>query len=284
MNDILINIELTTSCIADCYMCPRKNMNRKGFMKIETVKKIQERINDYCDKIWEVDFSGRGEPTRHPLFYEISSILKTISKPLAVVTTGENLTESVFQAFGDNLDKIRLSVSSIIQDDFLKVHRGLNYKQTWDNIRIIADNFASKTVVHLTGGEPILESLPETVEYLKELGFSEFYIFPLWNRGGSTEFNSDRIKRQNYIEKLGIKSSETEYLDSSDFTNGCPIANKSIFILNDGDVLSCFQDFKASSISGNIFLNDLLEIENLKKKQTGCLDICKNCNSKKEII
>ena len=45
----------------------------------------------------------------------------------------------------------------------------------------------------MTGGSVIYEGLEITVEKLREIGFREFRLFPLWNRAGDNEVKAKAL-------------------------------------------------------------------------------------------
>lgn len=95
MRKILLNLEISTKCRAACSMCPRKHVPKNKFIDDDLVNIISKELDD---TFWEIDLSGRGEPTLHPKFHELSRIIKNNSNTqLAVVTTADNLTD-VFRA------------------------------------------------------------------------------------------------------------------------------------------------------------------------------------------
>ena len=296
MRKILLNLEISTKCRAACSMCPRKHVPKNKFIDDDLVNIISKELDD---TFWEIDLSGRGEPTLHPKFHELSRIIKNNSNTqLAVVTTADNLTDKVNDTFREYIDVIRLSVSSYDEKIFKKVHCGLNYNKIWDNIKRPGNEHAYKTVIHLTGGSVIYEGLEITVEKLREIGFREFRLFPLWNRAGDNEVKAKEEEfRHDIIEKLGLRSSESEYDggNSSDYINDykrnkltnpkyCIVGDSSLFITYNGDILGCFQDFSGKCIVANIRNSNLKDIIKHKKDKVGRYEFCSNCNSNIAIL
>ena len=296
MRKILLNLEISTKCRAACSMCPRKHVPKNKFIDDDLVNIISKELDD---TFWEIDLSGRGEPTLHPKFHELSRIIKNNSNTqLAVVTTADNLTDKVNDTFREYIDVIRLSVSSYDEKIFKKVHCGLNYNKIWDNIKRLGNEHAYKTVIHLTGGSVIYEGLEITVEKLREIGFREFRLFPLWNRAGDNEVKAKEEEfRHDIIEKLGLRSSESEYDggNSSDYINDykrnkltnpkyCIVGDSSLFITYNGDILGCFQDFSGKCIVANIRNSNLKDIIKHKKDKVGRYEFCSNCNSNIAIL
>ena len=193
------------------------------------------------------------------------------------------ISKELDDTFREYIDVIRLSVSSYDEKIFKKVHCGLNYNKIWDNIKRLGNEHAYKTVIHLTGGSVIYEGLEITVEKLREIGFREFRLFPLWNRAGDNEVKAKEEEfRHDIIEKLGLRSSESEYDggNSSDYINDykrnkltnpkyCIVGDSSLFITYNGDILGCFQDFSGKCIVANIRNSNLKDIIKHKKDKVG---------------
>lgn len=294
-NKILVNIEATPNCPAACSMCPRSSIKDFGFMSLQTMERIVEQLSP--DYVWEVDLAGRGEPTIHPQFYELLDIMKRPGILTDVTTTAVTFTERNVQACVDHVDVIRLSVSSVHKPTFDKVHIGLNFEKIWANIERLAQVAANKVIVHLTGGPVIYEHLPETVAHLRKLGYTRIYIFPLWNRGGDIETESQMAMRSRLIQELGINASESEYSSGgklaflTSYALGklrnrtyCGVGAGSMSISFSGDILGCFQDFGHRSILGNIYKDDLRTIIKNRVKMLGKMEICQGCNANKAIL
>lgn len=283
----LLNVELTTHCPASCAMCPRNEIQEMGSISLDTVQLISEKIKDFGE-LWEISIAGRGEPTIHPDFYKLTEILHRQNEiPVAVVTTGAHVNDDVINAFNNNVDKIRISISSINRSIFSKVHIGLDYDKTWANINQIIDKCDhSKIVIHFVGGEIIYSKIGETVDYLRNRGISNFYIFPLWNRAGSMDQGSEAKKREQLISKYNLASSESEYLNSdvNDMNCGCRVGNASITLNFKGNIGFCFQDFSYKYKLGNIHKDNISDMLKKRVNAAGKMDICKGCNSSKELV
>lgn len=290
---VLLNIEATPSCPAACYMCPRDLVKDKGFMKLETMEKIIDQVDPGF--VWEVNMAGRGEPTIHPQFSELATIMRRSKVTTSVVTTGVSFTDANIESCANSLDVIRLSVSSINQATFSKVHIGLNFQKIWRNIEALAEAAAHKTVIHLTGGPKIYDHLPETVAHLRKLGFNKMHLLALWNRGGVYQTDSDNVRRKQLIEDLDISISEKEVWSGIGkvkvFTNillgklrnknYCPLGDSSVSISYDGKILGCFQDFGHISNVGHIDVDHIRDVIVQRVKTLGNMAICHGCDALK---
>lgn len=292
---ILINIEVTSYCYANCVMCPREEIHDFGYIVPETIDTILSQIDS--NFVREISLSGRGEPLLHRQLPAVLERLKNPPAPTALVTTGTYLSPAIIEALDKYIDKIRLSVSSFDPIIFSQVHRGLQYQNVWKNISFLAKRFPKKVVCHLVGGPIIYNSLPQTVGQLRSLGLTELFLFPLWNRAGLIETKQIKEKRLSLLEELNIPPSEKEYSngDETTFWNDyetfsktnekyCPIGDSSISISYSGDILGCFQDFGHKTILDNISQTTLKAVYLSRKNTLGNMSICESCNAKKEAL
>lgn len=147
----LLNIEATSACYADCSMCPRDKVKVKGYVTMEVINSLIDKVKDY--KLYEISISGRGEPTLHPKLVDIIKKLRKLNTRISVVTTTAGLNEDNYKQIIDAADILRISVSSIEKDIFKMVHRGLDYDKTWEMIEKVVDYKKDKINIHLVGGD-----------------------------------------------------------------------------------------------------------------------------------
>lgn len=276
----LLNIELTSFCDANCSMCPRDNVNEFGYITLETIDNLIKKIEKY--NLFEVSLSGRGEPTFHPQLIEILRKLRILSNKISIVTTSDGLNESNYRDCMDNVDILRLSVSSIDEKIFHQVHRGLDYKKIWKNIDKLVKYNPEKLNIHLVGGESTYPSLEETIQFFKQNGVDNIHLFPLWNRGGNIQDQNINEMRKYLVDKYHISYSEDEYLDEDktkmfNNPNYCPLGDTSIAVNFKGDMIGCFQDFENLTRICNV--NDNVDFITQRAKVLKKMPVCKNCNS-----
>jgi len=276
----LLNLELTSYCNANCSMCPRNNVKEFGYITLETIDNLIKKIENYS--LFEISLSGRGEPTFHPELLDILKKLKTTCRKLSLVTTTDGLNEDNYKDCIDNIDILRLSVSSIDPNVFYKIHRGLDYNKIWKNINNLVMYNPQKLNIHLVGGEETYQKLEDTIKYFKENGVNNIHLFPLWNRGGNIEEQEINETRKYLVEKYNIFYSEDEYLDEEKCKlfqnpNYCPLGDTSISVNFKGDMIGCFQDF--GNITKICNVNDDIEFIKQRAKVLKKMPVCKNCNS-----
>jgi len=276
----LLNLELTSFCDANCSMCPRDNVTDFGYITLETIDNLIKKIEKY--NLFEVSLSGRGEPTFHPQLIEILRKLRTLSNKISIVTTSDGLNENNYRDCMDNVDILRLSVSSIDEKTFYQVHRGLDYKKIWENINKLVKYNPEKLNIHLVGGESTYPSLEATIQFFKQNGVDNIHLFPLWNRGGNIQEQNINEMRKYLVDKYHISYSEDEYLDEDKtkmFSNPnyCPLGDTSIAVNYKGDMIGCFQDFENLTKICNV--TDDVDFITQRAKVLKKMPVCKNCNS-----
>lgn len=277
-------------------MCPRDAISDFGYLKLETMEKIVAQVEP--DFVWEVDLGGRGEPTTHPEFHELLRIMAKPGVTTDVTTTGVTFTDKNIAACVDHVDVIRLSVSSIHQPVFEKVHIGLKYEKIWRNIAALAEAAAEKVIVHLVGGPVIYDHLHETAAHLRTLGLTNLRLFPLWNRGGDVESALSNQRRKQLMTQLDIPAVEGDYATGTGkfkwFMNTlygklqnsqyCPVGDGSVSINYKGEILGCFQDFGLTSNVGHIDNHRLRDVIHERVTRLGRMPVCEGCNVNKAAL
>lgn len=276
----LLNLELTSFCEANCSMCPRDRVKDFGYISLEAIDNLIKKIENYI--LFEISLSGRGEPTFHPQIVEILKKLKKLSTKISVVTTTDGLDENNYKECVDNLDILRLSVSSIEPETFKKIHRGLDYDKIWHNIDMLVNYRPDKLNIHLVGGEDTYSTLEQTIKYFKQHNINNIHLFPLWNRGGNVEEQEITSLRKYLVEKYKIFYSEDEYLPEEkvkllEKENYCPIGDTSIVVNYKGEMIGCFQDFENLTKICNV--NDDVDFVIERSKVLKKMPACFGCNS-----
>ena len=279
----LLNLEATSFCNANCSMCPRDCVKEFGYLSLETVDMLIDKVKDIA--LFEISLSGRGEPTFHPKLVEIVEKLRELKTKISVVTTSDGLNARNYKEIVDSLDILRLSVSSIDPATFRKVHRGLEYRKIWDNIQRLVSYDPEKLHIHLVGGEETYPQLEPTIKFFKDHGVNNIFLFPLWNRGGNVEEQEILDIRKKLVEEYGVFYSEDEYLDEDKVRqlgnpNYCPIGDTSISVNFKGDMIGCFQDFENKTKICNV--RDDVDFLKERAKMLKKMPVCMSCNSAKQ--
>ncbi|MBN2293441.1 MAG: SPASM domain-containing protein [Pirellulales bacterium] len=106
-----VYLEITTDCNLDCGMCVRHSWEEPGgSMDARTFNNLLAHIRD-TPSIRTVNFSGFGEPTEHPRFFDFLEQVKHAGLTAEVVTNGLNLDEPAARRMVDlRLDKLIVSL------------------------------------------------------------------------------------------------------------------------------------------------------------------------------
>lgn len=276
----LLNLEATSYCNANCSMCPRDCIKDFGYISLDIIDKLIDKVEHYL--LYEISISGRGEPTFHPQLIEIVKRLKTLKAKISVVTTTDGIKDATYKQLIDELDIMRISVSSIDEQVFKKIHRGLNYDKIWVNINKLVNYNPEKLHIHLVGGKETYPALERTISFFKANEVNNIYLLPLWNRGGNIEEQEILDLRRRIVEKYNIFYSEDEYLDETKAKNlanpnYCPIGDTSISVNYKGDMIGCFQDFE--NLTKICSVNDNTDFITERAKVLKKMSVCKSCNS-----
>ena len=276
----LLNLEATSYCNANCSMCPRDCVKDYGYISLNTVDKLIDKVEDYL--LYEISISGRGEPTFHPQLIEIIKKLQTLKTKISVVTTTDGINDTTYKQLIDELDILRISVSSIDEQIFKKVHKGLNYDKIWANIAKLVNYNPKKLHIHLVGGDETYPALEKTISFFKDNDVNNIYLLPLWNRGGNVEEQETLDLRKQIVEKYNIFYSEDEYLDETKVRNlanpnYCPLGDTSILVNYKGNMIGCFQDFE--NLTKICSVNDDIDFITERVKVLKKMPVCRNCNS-----
>lgn len=271
-------------------MCPRWQIDKFGFLEPAALERILSQTSR--DRIWEINLAGRGEPTLHPRFPMLAEMLSGPGIPTAVVTTGVAMVGTVLDACVRHLDRIRLSVSAFDEAVFAQVHVGLPHSRIWRNIARLGSVAAEKTIIHLTGGPVIYAELPRTVDILRDLGFRDLRLLPLWNRGGGLASRIDNERRQSLVDSLALTPFEDAYLgmDKDAFLRRaaamkrsnpryCPVGESGLSVTFEGAILGCFQDFGCTTPIGSVFTTTLEEAYQARSRRLGRMRMCRDCDA-----
>lgn len=106
-----VYLEITTDCNLDCGMCVRHNWEEPGgSMDAGTFANLLGQIRD-MPSIRTVNFSGFGEPSEHPGFFDFLEQVKRAGLAVEVITNGVNLDEPSARRLVElELDKLVVSL------------------------------------------------------------------------------------------------------------------------------------------------------------------------------
>ncbi len=133
---VMCEIDLTDGfCNNKCKHC-FFGTNQKSnpiYMNTETAKSLLKELNELGVKA--IEFSGGGEPTTHPDFFNIVSFALELGFEVGVVTNGL-LIDKIFE-IANKLKFIRISLDAASSEVYKKVHGVDAFDQVIQNIRLL---------------------------------------------------------------------------------------------------------------------------------------------------
>lgn len=129
-----VRIETTNLCNSHCVMCPREKLTRpQGVMSMDLFKKIVDEVSSYG--ITNIFLGGFGESMLDPHFAERVRYVKKFGLFCNFICNGSRLDSTRAKEIVDaGLDEIRFSVYGTTKETYQKVHHGLNFEETIQNI------------------------------------------------------------------------------------------------------------------------------------------------------
>jgi len=284
---VAINLELTSKCNARCIMCPQEMIERPQLMTASTFYKALQRIN--TDDVFRTVIAGYGEPTTHPRFMEFVSAVGDHPGRFDMVSNGQLLDEKKLKHLDGKINLLVISFSSINAYVYRSVHVKLNHEKVKANI-VLARKVLKKTslAISLTPLVECIETLPETIRWLKKQGVEELTMSPtLHNRAGTMEKHKHATERlRQIIREYQLHSQELDFISSVkdivlQFWHnrfGCIPRNSDLFITASGDYLYCYNDISHKQTFGRIDQLSLRQALNKREKMKEIPEICTNCN------
>lgn len=235
----MFDVELTTNCNKQCYICPRDKLTRVGqIMPPEVFDVLCRWLPNDCD----VFFAGLGEPLLHKHCIEFVQRLHNTGRKTSIMTNGKQLSrQTVHKLFAVGLDKLQISIVQKID-----LHSIEHF------MKLINDQYKDKVVFNIIK-EPNIEEPKDELELLQKNGLS-FCIKKVHNRAGML-----------YLTK------------QNDETLTCATFFCDTFISAKGDIFGCSNDINGKYCISSIDKMSFHELMEYKKRFLGNLHICNLC-------
>lgn len=112
----MLSIWISQCCQLCCQFCHSAKYNKEVHQFIDT-KKIFNLIDEVSELgVESIEFSGGGEPTLHPDFYEISEYIKTKGLKVGVLTNGVKILD--YDRIAKIFSYVRISLDAINELDY----------------------------------------------------------------------------------------------------------------------------------------------------------------------
>jgi organic radical activating enzyme len=238
----LFDLEITTRCNKQCYICPRDNFQRKNKdMSFVTFEKIVEWLPTDCD----VFFAGYGEPLLHKDYLLFVQQLHTKGVGVSLLTNGKLLTAKKIQELFDvGLDRLQISI--LLKNELNEIEK---------YVKMTNSNQSSKIRFNLMYDYSVTKPFAITEE-LQSKGFEVCY-------------------------KL-IHNRANELYDACHFNEiiTCGTFFVDTYIDTNGSLQICSNDINGKYNLGSIYEMSFDELRNRKKEFAGnktIIPICEHC-------
>lgn len=260
---LIIDVELSSHCNANCFFCPREQMPFETLMEDETYQQVLQCIAQLQHKA-RLSFCGTGDATLHPSLVQYVANAHALSIETELTTNGILLTP----ALGNDLIAAglgTLNISIAAQGNLYERIYGHDFEQI------------VQTVMHLAGKSH--GHFQVQVSIIRELFSQDIYdkIKLFWQTRGIPLLVMEYTNRAGLLEKPMTRQAYDRNVLAL-----CATPFKSIHIGSDGCFYLCSHDFARRVSFGHVRDTDICE--SLKRKlswfEQGCNhDICQQCSN-----
>ena len=248
-----LDIEVTSSCDADCIMCPRRSMRRaQGPMALDLFRKIVDEAVELG--IPEVVLNGYGEIStlRNSRDYIAYLRQKSPSVCITINTNGMRMNEAVATTFVDYaVDVVNVAIDGATAATFEGIRKELTLDTVERHLRqlLAIRNARGRTAPYvMTHMIHMPENAHETDLFLQKwTGVADFAgIAGLYGRTGAVP--------------VTIRGVKADYFP-------CFLPWKQMPVLSDGTVALCCDDWDGQASVGNLSTHTIREIWQSPRRQ-----------------
>ena len=290
--NIVLDLEITSLCNADCVFCPREKLVREGrFMSLATAEKIAASIRKMQSPT--VVLCGIGESTLHPELEQIITMLAGAGANTCMTTNGWSLSpEQVDRLVSAGLSELNVSLNAASPDTHRQVMRLKNFESICAACEQIAGLRNSrwpflKFHVSFVVTTDNVHEVDDFVARWRPAGVSMIWLHKLTNRAGQLAKKVRPVDMQPIFETYAgdPRILVDMFPKTREIDNLCHITDLVDFISVEGDMLLCAQDYGAAHRFGNIAYEDLDQLRrnkllrHLRGETRGTCSKCSFCPS-----
>ena len=267
-----LQIQTKSLCNAQCPICPNSTLRgqqEQGIMTRELFENIAHQAADepLLSTLW---FVLQNEPLLDKRVFQWIRYFKSLNqkKRAGLCTNGELISEfELEEIVQSQLDVLIISLNAHTERTFNMINKGIEYKKVIENINFLLSHpiMKSKIVISFVLTKYNKKEIWEAVCFWSKKGVKTRVIF-LTNRGGTLEnYHSYKpiFKRRMNFRNI-IKSRLSAYY-TKNIWKECSSPFFSMCVLFNGDVILCCQDYRRSTIIGNVNSDLLQSIWNSSK-------------------
>lgn len=198
----MFDIEITTRCNKQCYICPRKKFER---VNRDMSDDIFETLYNWLPKNCDVVFAGYGEPLLHKNHLNFMRKLLQKNIRISIMTNGKLLTEhKICELYEQGLYKLQVSILARDEQEII-----CNY------VDMVDKKYRNKTQFNLLYDETIKNTNDIKIN-LEKLGF-KVYAKHIHSRGGELYKNT----AENQDNELCGTFLDVHYIDTEGYIQIC---------------------------------------------------------------
>lgn len=262
---VSVQVQTISACNAECVFCPYTYIHKtvpQGKMLWETYKKVVDEVVTFSElKLFTPVVQA--EPL---LDRDIGKCIAYFKEkingkvPVHLSTNGYLLTDEIIETLVKaGVSYLVISLNAMKKDTYETLMPGFKFEKIQENIeKLLAHDLRStKLLLRFLVTNVNDQEVAAAIKYWHKRGVQTEVITMLHNRAGSVEIDCLKSKRGvNRIRKLYNRL----WFDL--FTSCCVVPFRQMYILYNGDVLFCGNDWKREVILGNVHKNSLREIWN----------------------
>lgn len=257
---VILDLEITSLCNADCAFCPRDHLYRTSrFMSLDTVKSVAASLKS-AKLQPTVVLCGIGESTLHPELREIISALSAAGANVCMTTNGWTLSVDYVETLvAAGLSELNVSLNAATADTHSRIMRLKNFNAISQNCREIAGVRMSrwpslKFHVSFVLTEANVHEVNIFVDLWSKSDVSRIWLHPLTNRAGQISKTCKPVEVNEFADRYSANPKVLVDLfpGHNGVANLCHIAKQVDFISVEGNMLLCAQDYTAGHVFGNI--------------------------------
>lgn len=249
-----LDIEVTSSCDADCIMCPRKAMSRRvGPMDLTLFKKIIDEA--VALDVQELQLNGYGEISVLRNYREYISYIREKSRSIKINinTNGMRMNEEMAKFYVQSgVNFINVTIDGAIAETYESIRKGLKLETVENNVKRLIrlrNEAGKKSPLVMVNMIAMPQNIDEVEMFLQKWkGVADrVTISGLVSRGGSVSFA-----------QIGNRNWEK---------TPCFLLWKQMPVLSDGTVALCCDDWDGKISQGNLNHSTIKEVWTSNKRQ-----------------
>ena len=269
-----VDIEITSSCDADCIMCPRRRMRRSpGPMPMPLFQKIVDEA--VAIGVRDLVLNGYGEISTLRTARDYLAYIRHRSRSIRIIvnTNGMRMDEEIASAFVDHgVDVMNIAIDGATAETYEKIRKELKLQVVEANVRRLIElrNLSKRNrpfiMVHMIH---MAENAHETDQFLRK-----------WTGV------ADQAGIAGMVSRIGSVPMTIHGRRLDSFP--CFLLWRQLPVLSDGTVALCCDDWDGRGALGNLYTQSIREIWRSQQRQVlrklhlegrqGEIDLCRACH------